>query len=110
MMKGKIEQYYWSNNCQKKKLPVSIVKLNMSIILHIKCQRKKKQLPLTSSALGRAMNFIATAITTLLYPSQPLAATDTMRTDGIVILVGKEAQVIWDLGQFTQEIAFQNIL
>lgn len=54
------------------------------------------------------MNF--TAITTLVYPSQPLAATDTMRTDGIVILVGKEAQVIWDLGQFTQEIAFQNIL
>lgn len=33
-----------------------------------------------------------------------------MRTDGIVILVGKEALVAWDLGQFIQEIAFQNIL
>lgn len=94
MRKGKVEQYYRSNNCQKKKLLVSMVRLNLSISLHIKCQRKKEQLPLTSSALGRAMNFTATAITTLLYPSQPLAATDTLRTDGIVILVGKEALVI----------------
>lgn len=33
-----------------------------------------------------------------------------MRMDGIVILAGREALVIWELGQFIQEIAFQNIL
>lgn len=48
----------------------------------------------------------------MLCPSHPLAATDKMRMNiqDFVILVGKEAPVIWVLGQLTQEAVFQNIL
>lgn len=33
-----------------------------------------------------------------------------MKIQDFAILVGKEALVIWELGQLTQETAFQNIL
>lgn len=96
MRKRKVEQYYRSNNSPKKKLQCSIRGLKYSIILRIKCQRKKKQLPWTPSALGRTVNFTAAAITTLLCPSHPLAPTAKTRLEiqDFVILAGREALVI----------------